>query len=132
MILDDSEKFVVYSGRYFNKLFHELGYTTVIQNFGPYIVVTYSSNSIGQDILITYDFLRSDKPYYQIEVTVIKKGIVADKQGHIEIIDYINNKTMPQTIEATLALLKECFCRYFLSVIKGQKWVDEIQKNKAS
>jgi hypothetical protein len=126
LILDDSEKFIIYSYRYFDGFFRDFGYLNVIQNYGPYIVITYSSDSLKQDILITYDFLRSDKPYYQIEVILINKRGIINKEARIECIELIKGVIMPKTIEDTLALLKQCFCRNLLLVIKGQKWINEI------
>ncbi len=128
LILEDSEKFIIYVRRFFDKLFCDLEYSNMIISQGSCVIIEYNSKIIGQTIKFTYDFLRSDKPYYQVYLEIERTGKFSKKQEMIEVIDYLKNKKEPQTIERTLSLIKEFFSRCLIPVIRGEIWIDEIVK----
>ncbi|HET8885857.1 MAG TPA: hypothetical protein VFM70_05835 [Salinimicrobium sp.] len=124
--LDDSEIFFICSKRYFNKIFTKLDYTRTLIGRDPNETLKYTSVELGQKVEIVYDFLRSDRPYYQVSLSIEKKGLLFNKHRTIEVLNYFNRRKEPETIEETLALIKEFLSRYFMPVLKGEKWIDEI------
>lgn len=123
--LDDSEIFIIFIKRYFDHVLNEIGYKRTSSNQGSCEVVEYQSKELKQNIKFIYDFLRSEKPYYQVYLIIEREGFLKKSQT-IEVLDYFDNREEPTSIEATLALIREFFSRYLMPVLKGGKWIDEL------
>jgi len=123
LVLENGEKFIVYAMRHFDKLFHALNYSSAIYRSGPYIRIVYTSEALKQDVEFVYDFVRSDRVYYQIEVSFIKRGMSGSKKTRIEPLSYFENRLEPTTMESFMALLSELFHRYLMPVLQGGRAV---------
>ena len=66
LILSNTENFIFYAFRSFNGLFSKNDYEVNLHHKGVYIVLVYESNSLKQSFEFTYDFLRSERIYYQL------------------------------------------------------------------
>lgn len=121
IILGNEELFIIYTRRYLSKLFYSLGYDNYIQDKDSYIIITYSSKKLNQEIQIIYDFLRSDKLYYQIEVQFKIINNFEIKNIQIEPLEYFKDRVIPSTIESIISMIKELFVRYLLEDLKGER-----------
>lgn len=121
--LDDSEIFTIGTQLIFDRVFKRLGYRNTFLNNGPYVVVQFQSKALNQTVEIIYDFIRSDRPYYQVYLIIKKRSLLFRKQKEIEALEYFDKREEPKSIESTLVLIEELFCQYLIPVIKGEKWI---------
>lgn len=129
IILQDSEIFIIFVTRYFDNLLNGFGYSRKILNQGTCEVVSYTKMEIGQVIKFIYDFRRSDKPYFQVYFEIERKGTIGNKHKLVEVTNFIKQSKEPQTIQETLAKIKEIVIRFLMPVILGDKWFDEISSD---
>jgi hypothetical protein len=128
LILGDGEKFIIYSRRYFNKLFHNQKYVSNIQDVGCYVVMAYISKELNQSFEFVYDFRRSERVYYQLHLQFKKNNTIGDSNFIFDPLAYLQEKKEPGTIEASLALYKEFISRSLMPLIEGKLGISEILK----
>ena len=128
LILGDGEKFIIYSRRYFNKLFHNQKYVSNIQDRGSYVVITYISEELNQSFELVYDFRRSERVYYQLHLQFKKKNTIGHSNFIFDPLSYLQGKKEPGTIETSLALYKEYISRLLMPLIEGKLGINEILK----
>lgn len=122
--LSDAEKFIFYAFRSFNGLFSKNDYESNLQHKGVYIVLVYESSSLKQSFEFTYDFLRSERIYYQL-LLKLKKG---KKEFIIDPLKVMTKEKEPTNIADCVYLYKECLVRNLIEVIEGKARIDDVKK----
>jgi len=129
------EKLIVTALRKFTKLLYNHNYSITGISYGDRDgdFIKYKSNDKGLEIHIVFTWVKNgislDIIFYKKSILLLNKSF--NLNGTTDIfpdIKHIKKEISEENYISVIESYHECIEKYFLSIIEGKKWIDEIKK----